>query len=89
MFPIRCYTCNAVLAHMHGEYSARRRAGEPTGDILNAMDVTRICCRRMFIAYVESLSTQQLAYPNENVVLDKGGTTMLRRCEHVHVISCD
>ena len=48
-----------------------------------------MCCRRMFISYVDSLATQQLAYPNENVVLDRGGTTMLRRCAHSNVVSCD
>lgn len=89
MFPIRCYTCNAVLAHKHGEFSSRRRDTEGSGEILDALGVTRMCCRRMFISYVESLATQQLAYPNTNIVLDKGGTTMYRRCEHVNVVSCD
>ena len=89
MFPIRCYTCNAVLAHKHREYSRRRRTAESSGEILNALSVNRMCCRRMFISYVDSLATQQLAYPNENVVLDRGGTTMLRRCAHSNVVSCD
>jgi DNA-directed RNA polymerase subunit N len=89
MFPIRCYTCNAVVAHHHREYSARRRNQEDGGNILNALGVHRMCCRRMFISFVDSLASQQLAYPNENVVLDKGGTTMLRRCEHENVVSCD
>ena len=91
MFPIRCYTCNAVLAHKYCEFSSRRRdeEAEGSGGVLDAIGVTRMCCRRMFISYVESLSTQQLAYPNTNIVLDKGGTTMYRRCEHVNVVSCD
>ena len=67
----------------------RRRNGESSGQILNDIDVTRMCCRRMFISYVESLATQQLAYPNTNIVLDRGGTTMYRRCEHVNDVSCD
>lgn len=89
MFPIRCYTCNAVVAQHHREYCTRRRDGENGGRVLDAIGITRMCCRRMFISFVDSLATQQLGYPNENVVLDKGGTTMLRRCEHVNVISCD
>jgi DNA-directed RNA polymerase subunit N len=89
MFPIRCYTCNAVVAQRYSEYSTRRRSKECSGDILNSLHITRMCCRRMFISYVESLSTQQLAYPNENLVLDKGGTVMFRRCEGTHVVSCD
>lgn len=89
MFPIRCYTCNTVLAQWHCEYSTRRRNGESSGDALDSLRVTRMCCRRMFISYVASLSTQQLAYPNENVLLDNGGTTLFRRCDAVHEVSCD
>lgn len=89
MFPIRCYTCNAMIAQKYGAFSSRRRNGDPSGQVLNDINVTRMCCRRMFISYVESLSTQQLAYPNTNTILDNGGTTMYRRCEHANVVSCD
>lgn len=89
MFPVRCYTCNAVIAHKFPAFEAQRRNARDSGKILNDLEVTRMCCRRMFISYVSSLPTQQLAYANENVVLDKGGTTMFRKCEHVNVVSCD
>ena len=89
MFPIRCYTCNTVIAHKYGNFSSQCRNGKGGGAVLDELGVTRMCCRRMFISYVESLSTQQLAYPNTNIVLDKGGTTMYRLCERVNVVSCD
>ena len=89
MFPVRCYTCNAVVAHKHREYSRRRLNGENGGQVMDSLGISRMCCRRMFISFVDSLATQQLMYANENVVLDKGGTTMLRRCEHENVVSCD
>ena len=89
MFPVRCYTCNAVLAQLHGAFSERRRDGVPVGDALSHLGVTRMCCRRMFISYVESLAQNQLDYPNENLTLDHGGTTLLRRCDHEHEVSCD
>ena len=78
-----------VIAHKYCAFSASRRDGGGSGDILDELEVTRMCCRRMFISYVESLAAQQLAYPNTNIVLDKGGTTMYRRCEHVNVVCCD
>tara|TARA_B110000027_G_C15834897_1_gene175827 strand:- start:142 stop:366 length:225 start_codon:yes stop_codon:yes gene_type:complete len=74
---------------MQGDYSSRRREGESNAVILDSVGVTRMCCRRMFITYVTTISTQQLAYPNKNVMLDRGGTTMLRHCGHVNVVSCD
>lgn len=67
----------------------RRRNGENGATIFDSIGVTRMCCRRMFISFVDSLVYQQLGYANENVVLDKGGTTMLRRCEHENIVSCD
>lgn len=78
-----------VIAHKYQDFSFRCRDRTGCGTVLDELDVTRMCCRRMFISYVESLGTQQLAYPNTNIVLDKGGTTMYRQCEHVNIVSCD
>ena len=89
MFPVRCYTCNAVIAHLHGAFAEARREGDACRDVLDRLGVARMCCRRMFISHVESLAQNQLDYPNDNLVLDRGGTTLLRRCDHEHVVSCD
>lgn len=89
MFPIRCYTCNCVLAQHHDAYRVRTRAGESPAVVLDALHVNLMCCRRMFLSHVESLITNQLDYPNVNVVLDGGGTTLYRRCAREHVVPCD
>ena len=89
MFPVRCYTCNTVIAHLYPRYVDRCRAGEASGVILNDMNVDMMCCRRMFISHVESLTVSQMDYPNENKVMDRGGTTLYRRCTSEHDMTCD
>lgn len=89
MFPVRCYTCNTVLGHKHTEFVGRRCRGEDTAKILKSQGVARMCCRRMFISHVESLVENQMQYPNENIVLDRGGTTLFRRSKKSHDAVCD
>ena len=88
MFPVRCYTCNAVVADRHLAYVARTRAGEHPRDVLGALGVDRLCCRRMFLAHVD-LVQEQLAYPNVDVTLDESGTLLHRRCRSERRFVCD
>ena len=53
MLPVRCYTCNSVIAHRHAEYVARTSSGETRADALAAIGIARLCCRRMFLGYVD------------------------------------
>ena len=85
MFPVRCYTCNAVLAHLHVSFVERRKHDS---NALDALGVERMCCRRMFLTHVDSLVRNQLAYPNSNRTLD-GGVTLLRRCDSAYRVPCD
>ena len=89
MFPVRCYTCNVIIAQLYPDYVARCRRGENVGDVLNDMNVDMMCCRRMFISHVEGLTVSQMEYPNEDKVMDRGGTVLYRRCSGEHDMSCD
>ncbi len=53
MFPIRCFSCGALIAHKWEEYKARVEAGENAGKVLDELKVKRYCCRRMFISGVD------------------------------------
>ena len=93
MLPVRCYTCNAVLAHKHAEYVARTTREEETmrdtpAVALDLLEVRRMCCRRMFLGYVD-LTTQQMRYPNLDRALDGEGTLLRRESRAEHVVSCD
>ncbi|MGQ9595850.1 MAG: DNA-directed RNA polymerase subunit N [Thermoproteota archaeon] len=53
MFPVRCFTCGKVIGHLWEEYAKRVAAGENSKNVLDSLNITRICCRRMFISYVD------------------------------------
>ncbi len=53
MFPIRCFTCGALLADKWEEYERRVKAGEHPRDVLDSMGIHRYCCRRMFLSHIK------------------------------------
>ena len=87
MFPVRCYTCNALLAHLHPTYRAHARDA-PAGEALRAIGVERMCCRRMFLGHADLLE-DQLRHPNVDAVLDDGGTVLQRKAVGTRVVACD
>ena len=52
-FPIRCFTCGAVIADKYEEYSKRVKEGKNPAKVLEEMEIERYCCRRMFLSHVE------------------------------------
>lgn len=53
LFPIRCFTCGAVIGHLYEEYSKQVKEGKNPAQVLEEMGVERYCCRRMFLSHVE------------------------------------
>lgn len=53
MFPIRCFTCGALIADKWEEYKERVEAGEEPGKVLDSLGIKRYCCRRMFLSHHE------------------------------------
>ena len=52
-FPIRCFTCGAVIADKYEEYAKRVKGGKNPAKVLEDMEIERYCCRRMFMSHVE------------------------------------
>jgi len=52
-FPIRCFTCGAVIGNRYDEYAKLVHDGTNPAKALDSMDIERYCCRRMFLAHVE------------------------------------
>ncbi len=52
-FPIRCFTCGAVIGHLYEEYSKKVKGGANPAKALEDMGIERYCCRRMFLGHVE------------------------------------
>ncbi|MFA6328246.1 MAG: DNA-directed RNA polymerase subunit N [Candidatus Micrarchaeia archaeon] len=52
-FPIRCFTCGAVIADKYEEYAKRVKEGKNPAKVLEELEIDRYCCRRMFLSHVE------------------------------------
>ncbi|MCF8885193.1 MAG: DNA-directed RNA polymerase subunit N [Nitrososphaerota archaeon] len=53
MFPIRCFTCGALIADKWEEYVKKVEMGEEPGKVLDSLGIKRYCCRRMFLTHYE------------------------------------
>jgi DNA-directed RNA polymerase subunit N (RpoN/RPB10) len=88
MMPVRCYTCNACIAHHGNTFFEQKRKGVQVKDILTTLGYTRMCCRRMFLTHVD-LERTQLAFPSTDVVMGDHKATLHRKVKLVRVVSCD
>ena len=87
MFPIRCYTCNSVLADKHVTYSEGLRTGKAASAMLDKLDVQRMCCRRMFLGFVD-LTAEQIHYGNVNTVIEHECVVLKRHIASVREHPC-
>jgi len=60
-FPIRCFSCGAVLGHLYEKYKEMVKV-MPAGQALDELGVERYCCRRMFLSHVD-LTEDVIQYP--------------------------
>ncbi len=55
LFPIRCITCGKVINHYHKVYLNLIDDGKTVKEALDTLNITRYCCRRMFICHNDNL----------------------------------
>jgi DNA-directed RNA polymerase subunit N len=55
IIPVRCFSCGKVIGDMWEEFSNRIDVGENPASVLDDLDITRYCCRRMLLSHVEIL----------------------------------
>jgi DNA-directed RNA polymerase subunit N len=53
MIPIRCFTCGALISDKWEQFASRVKNGEIPKKVLDELDVTRYCCRRMLLSNVD------------------------------------
>ena len=61
MFPVRCWTCSKVIAHLRTDYTKLSRQFSES-EALDKLGVRRPCCRRMFLSYVQEIDETRLKY---------------------------
>lgn len=64
MLPVRCFTCNKVIAHKEKKYNDMVKSGMKKDDVLDSLNMKRYCCRRMFLGHVD-INDQLLLYSND------------------------
>lgn len=64
-FPIRCFSCNKVIASKLTQYETLVEEGKSKEIALNTIGMTRYCCRRMFLGYID-LSEKLKHYEKNN-----------------------
>jgi|CXWK01.1.fsa_nt_gi DNA-directed RNA polymerase subunit N (RpoN/RPB10) len=51
LFPIRCITCGKVINQYYQMYLNLIENGKTIKDALDSLNITRYCCRRMFMCH--------------------------------------
>ncbi len=54
MIPIRCITCNKVIAHLYQIYLNKINEENPPQKVLNDLKVHKYCCRKTFITNINN-----------------------------------
>lgn len=88
MFPVRCYTCNAVLAQLHPPFRSRVREGKGMGEAMDSLSVSRMCCRRMLMSHVDIVA-EQVPFGNADILLDRGGVVLQRAVKGERRVGCE
>lgn len=65
MLPIRCFSCNKVLANKGTTFSSLRNEKVPMNVIWEKLGLTRMCCRSIMISHVD-VSDELMAYCDYN-----------------------
>jgi len=56
IIPIRCFSCGQVIADKYDEYIKLTIVDKKTEkEALDILNVTKYCCKRMFLSHVESI----------------------------------
>ncbi|MET1124083.1 MAG: DNA-directed RNA polymerase subunit N [Archaeoglobaceae archaeon] len=50
-FPIRCFSCGAVIGHLYDKYKELVKGGKTPKEALDELGIIRYCCRRMFLTH--------------------------------------
>ncbi|ELA41043.1 uncharacterized protein VICG_01925 [Vittaforma corneae ATCC 50505] len=53
IIPVRCFTCNKLIANVYEDYLQLLRDGMHPNQALNKIGMARICCRRMVLGHVD------------------------------------
>ncbi len=53
IIPIRCFSCGKPVGHLIEEFKERQEKGETMKKTLDAIGLTRYCCRAIYMGHLE------------------------------------
>lgn len=53
IIPVRCFTCGKVVGSAYRSFMEQTRGGSDPRQVLDALGLSRYCCRRMILAHAE------------------------------------
>lgn len=53
IIPVRCFTCGKVIGDKWDQFKERVGKGENPAKVLDSLNITRYCCRRIFLSHVD------------------------------------
>ena len=71
LIPVRCFTCNKVVASKWNTYKHLLEQNISENDALNQIGFARYCCRRMFLGHVELHENELIAMEAMTIHGDK------------------
>ena len=55
LIPVRCFTCGNLIADKYEDYQNKVKTGEDPAQVLDSLQISRYCCRRMLLSTVETI----------------------------------
>ena len=81
IIPIRCFTCNKVIANKWNTYCKLKEENIEGSEIFKKLGLDKYCCQRMLLSHVEVIDTL-LKYSNH---IDEDGNKYTCLPEKVHL----
>lgn len=65
MLPIRCFTCNKVLANKGATFEALKKEGKEYPEIWKTLGLSRMCCQVIMMTHVD-ITDEMMSYEDYN-----------------------
>jgi len=53
IIPVRCFSCNKIIGNKWEKYNSLLKDGETSTGAFEELNITRYCCKRMFLGHVD------------------------------------
>ena len=73
LIPVRCFSCGQVVGDKFTKYTDLLNTGYNEKECMNALGLSRYCCRRMLLTYVDFSEMMLRFNAADNAVPAQGG----------------